>query len=65
MCLGAQSRPTLGNSMDCIVHQAPLSLEFSRQEYWSGEPFPFFRGSSLPRDRTQVSHTEGRAVFTI
>ena len=23
-----------------LTHQAPLSLEFSRQEYWSGEPFP-------------------------
>ena len=23
-----------------IVHQAPLSMEFSRQEYWSGLPFP-------------------------
>ena len=22
------------------VHQAPLSLGFSRQEYWSGLPFP-------------------------
>ena len=22
------------------VHQAPLSMEFSRQEYWSGLPFP-------------------------
>ena len=21
--------------------QAPLSVEFSRQEYWSGWPFPF------------------------
>ena len=21
-------------------HQAPLSMEFSRQEYWSGLPFP-------------------------
>ena len=21
-------------------HQAPLSMEFSRQEYWSGQPFP-------------------------
>ena len=29
---------TLCNSMD--NHQAPLSLEFSRQEYWSGLPFP-------------------------
>ena len=23
-----------------IVHQAPLSMEFSRQEYWSGSPCP-------------------------
>ena len=21
-------------------HQAPLSMEFSRHEYWSGQPFP-------------------------
>ena len=25
--------------MDCS-HQAPPSMEFSRQEYWSGLPFP-------------------------
>ena len=23
-----------------VAHQAPLSKEFSRQEYWSGWPFP-------------------------
>ena len=23
-----------------VVHQAPLSMEFSRQKYWIGEPFP-------------------------
>ena len=23
-----------------VAHQAPLSMEFSRQEYWSGYPFP-------------------------
>ena len=23
-----------------IANQAPLSMEFSRQEYWSGLPFP-------------------------
>ena len=23
-----------------IAHHAPLSIEFSRQEYWSGLPFP-------------------------
>ena len=23
-----------------VAHQAPLFMEFSRQEYWSGSPFP-------------------------
>ena len=23
-----------------VVHQAPLSMRFPRQEYWSGLPFP-------------------------
>lgn len=23
-----------------VDHQAPLSVEFSRQDYWSGLPFP-------------------------
>jgi len=23
-----------------VAHQAPLSMEFSRQKYWSGWPFP-------------------------
>ena len=23
-----------------VAHQAPLSMEFSRQEYWSGQAFP-------------------------
>ena len=26
--------------MDCVARQAPLSMDFSRQEYWSGLPFP-------------------------
>ena len=35
--LVTQSCPTLCDPMDCTVaHQAPLSMEFSRQEYWSG-----------------------------
>ena len=24
-----------------VAHQTPLSMEFSRQEYWSGLPLPF------------------------
>ena len=35
--LVTQLCPTLCNPMD-LVHQAPLSMEFSRQEYWSGLP---------------------------
>ena len=37
-----------------VARQAPLSMEFFRQEY-----IPFFRGSSWPRDRTRVSYTAG------
>ena len=37
-----------------VVHQAPLSMGFSRQEYWSGLPFPP-SGSPQPRDRTHIS----------
>ena len=38
-CLVAKLCPTLCNPMDCSS-QAPLSLGFPRQEYWSGLPFP-------------------------
>ena len=38
--LVAQSCPTLLQLHDHIACQAPLSMEFSRQEYWSGLPFP-------------------------
>ena len=37
--LVAQLYPTLCDPMDCS-HQASLSVKFSRQEYWSGLPFP-------------------------
>ena len=29
------------------AHQAPLSMDFSRQEYWSGLPFPSPRSGEL------------------
>ena len=38
--LSLQSCSRLCNLMDCSPHQAPLSMEFSRQEYWNGLPFP-------------------------
>ena len=34
-----QSCPTLCDPIDCS-HQAPPPLGFSRQEHWSGLPFP-------------------------
>ena len=35
----AQLCLTLCDPMDCIAYQALQSMEFSRQEYWSGLPF--------------------------
>ena len=42
MCMHAkllQSCPTLCDPVNYIACQAPLSMEFSRQEYWSRLPF--------------------------
>ena len=39
MCVCVQSCLTL-QPPETVAHQAPLSMEFSRQEYWSGLPFP-------------------------
>ena len=36
----AQSCLTLCDPMGSSLHQALLSMGFSRQEYWSGLPFP-------------------------
>ena len=42
-----------------VALQAPLSMEFSRQEYWSGLPFPSPR--DLLGDQTWVSCIAGRS----
>ena len=47
-----------------VVHQASLSTEFSRQEYWERVAISFSRGSSRPRDQTKASSIAGR-FFTI
>ena len=45
-----------------VAYQAPPSMGFSRQEYWSGLPFSFSRGSSPPKDDPAIPllgiHTE-------
>ena len=62
-CMHAQSLQlylTLWN-LWAVVHQAPLSLGFSRQEYWSGLLCPPPGESFWPRDWTNISY--GRWVL--
>ena len=40
LLLSIQSCPTLCDPIDGEAHQAPPSLGFSRQDHWSGLPFP-------------------------
>ena len=40
-CLVAKLCPTLFANLWTVAHQASLSMGFSRQECWSGLPFPF------------------------
>ena len=47
-----------------VAHWAPLSVEFSRQEYWKWVAISFSSGSSWPRDQTLVPCIAGR-FFTI
>ena len=63
LCLVAQSRPTLCNPMDCSPpgHSVHGIIQERILEWVA---IPFSRGSSPPRDRTQVSHVAGR-FFTI
>ena len=35
-----RSRVPLFVTVWTVAHQAPLSMKFSRQEYWNGLPFP-------------------------
>ena len=70
--LVTQSCPALCDSWT-VAHQAPLSMEFSRQEYSSGWPFPppgdlpnpkikpwspVLQADSLPRHQTRPSGRE-------
>ena len=38
--LVTQSCPTLCDPVDYIAHRAPLSMGFTRPEFWSGLPLP-------------------------
>ena len=43
-----------------VAHQAPPSMGFSSQEYWSGLPFPSPGDLPDPGNEPRVSHTAGR-----
>ena len=47
-----------------VALQSPLSMGFSRQEYWRGFPCPPPGGSSWSKDQTWVSHIAGRFFTT-
>ena len=42
-----------------VAHQVPLSMEFLRQEYWSGFPFP--SPGDLPDPRTEPGYPTSQA----
>ena len=65
----AQYCQILRNFTETVAHQAPLSIGFSRQEYWSGLPFPFpgsepmsFESPSLQADSLPLEPL-GKAVL--
>ena len=62
-CACSQSCLTLCNPMDCSLPGSSV-LGVSRQEYWSGLPFPTPVGSSRPRNQTCVSCIAGEC-FTL
>ena len=45
-----------------VAHQAPLSMGFSRQEYWSGLPFP--PSADLPNPEIEPVSPESQADFS-
>ena len=49
--LASQSCPTLFEITWTVDRQAPLPIEFSRKEYWSGLPFP--SPGDLPNSRIE------------
>ena len=63
LCLVAQLGPTLCNPMDYSLLGSTVHgiLQVRKLEWVT---MPSSRGSSQPRDQTQVSHTAGR-FFTI
>ena len=60
MKVKSQSHDQLLATPRTVAYQAPPSMGFSREEYWSGLPLPSPGESSQPRNQTQVSLMVGR-----
>ena len=58
VCSSLQSRPT---PRTVVARQASLSMEFSRQEYWSGLPFP--SPGNLPRSEASQVWSPGLKLW--
>ena len=61
LLLATQSCPTLCDPIDCIACQAPLSMEFFRQEYESGQPFAFL--GDLPNPGMEARSLHCRPIL--
>ena len=51
VCAQLLSRVRLSVAPWTVAHQAPQAMDFSRQEYWSGLPFP--PPGDLPNPQTE------------
>ena len=63
MCVRVLSYVQLFATLWTVAPQAPLSIEFSRQEYWSGLPFPY-PGDLLNPGIKPVSSALASGFFT-
>ena len=62
MCAGTDTQlsPT---PCDLMFLKAPLSMGFSRQEYWSGFPFPTPRDLPDPQIESASQNADNRALI--
>ena len=60
VCVQSLSHVRLFATAWTVAHQAPLSMKFSRQEYWSRLPFP--TPGDLPNPGTQPASLPSPAL---
>ena len=60
MCAWSVDQSNPCDPMD-LAHQVPLSMEFSRQDYWNGLPFP--PAGDLPNSEIEPAFPELASRF--